>query len=238
MPRALYRTSTTKIWNATLGAFGETVSEQVDPDGDGKQIRVPFRLPGQFALTDKEGGNPVGGFVENWNRIYDVQLGRYLQPDQAGIMPLGGPYAGSPFGMPGGMNQNYGYAAQSPLAWSDPDAESPEAAAAAAAAVALADGPQPGPADGAGLVLLLLWTFYDQGLEPPLASPMGGPSPVCPMPQATPVIPFPKRDPEDPCYIIYRADVLLCNGLTGKPYDDCVDRATKKYNKCLKDKGK
>src|SRR2546428_13905193 len=45
----------------------------------------------------------------------------YLQPDPIGILPLRDVIADETFGVPGGMNLNYPYAAGSPLSWYDND---------------------------------------------------------------------------------------------------------------------
>jgi len=110
MPRALYKTQDDKIWSASLDAFADPISEATDPDGDGKAERVPFRLPGQFALTTQEGGPAVGspgGLHENWNRVYDSTVGRYLEVD--------------PLAQVGAARvQPYAYAMSSPLSLTDP----------------------------------------------------------------------------------------------------------------------
>lgn len=87
--------------SAVLDAFGNPLSTS-------GTYAVPFRLPGQYALGVAEGGpsGSVGGLHENWNRLYDSQTGRYLQPD--------------PFGQLADISL-YRYAYNQPLLYVDPD---------------------------------------------------------------------------------------------------------------------
>jgi RHS repeat-associated protein len=85
------------IWRASYEPFGLS-TEELDPDGDGKQVRMPMRFPGQrwdFATN----------LHQNGFRDYDPATGRYLEAD--------------PVGQTGGVN-SYAYAANDPVGLIDP----------------------------------------------------------------------------------------------------------------------
>ena len=96
VPRAAYSYSAgqiTRVWlaNSPVGpsfdAFANPLTAiNEDPDGNGQLFSVAFRLPGQFALGTLEGGptTTTGGLHENWYRLFDSVVGRYLQPDPLG----------------------------------------------------------------------------------------------------------------------------------------------------------
>lgn len=107
MPRGVISDATGALTGSmTFDSFGNPLSIS-------GSYSVPFRLPGQFALSAAEGGptTTVGGLHENWNRVYDSIVGRYLQPD-----PLGFPNAGEAARLP----NLYAYAESAPLERTDP----------------------------------------------------------------------------------------------------------------------
>lgn len=84
------------VWRARYEAFG-TVDVQADPDGNGQQITINHRFPGQYA-------DPESGSYYNYFRNYDPATGRYTQAD--------------PIGQAGGVNP-FTYANGNPLAFID-----------------------------------------------------------------------------------------------------------------------
>ncbi len=85
------------VWKASYAPFGEA-TEDLDPDGDSKNIRMPVRFPGQF-------WDFLTGYHYNFFRDYDPQTGRYLEAD--------------PIGQGGGYNL-YAYVVGNPLNLKDP----------------------------------------------------------------------------------------------------------------------
>jgi RHS repeat-associated protein len=85
------------VWRATKEAFG-TTSVDEDVDGDGVDVTLNFRFPGQYADAES-------GLYYNYYRDYDPGVGRYIQSD--------------PIGLQGGLN-TYGYVTGNPLAFVDP----------------------------------------------------------------------------------------------------------------------
>jgi RHS repeat-associated protein len=90
------------IWRASYEPFG-LATEELDPDGDGKQVRMPLRFPGQW--WDYAANTHDNGF-----RTYDPATGRYLEPD--------------PIGQAGGVNR-FLYAGNSPLNLVDTNGTNP-----------------------------------------------------------------------------------------------------------------
>ena len=127
LPRKVYRVSDgLKMWDADFDSFANPIGLINENPAGGGMFTNSFRLPGQFALTIAEGGPTTGraGLHENWNRVYDSMIGRYLQADPSGILP-GGPAPAAPYGLAGGMNQSYAYAAVEPLNFTDPTGARP-----------------------------------------------------------------------------------------------------------------
>ena len=85
------------VWRWESRAFGDYKIEK-DPDGDGTNVNVRLRFPGQF----KDGES---GLYYNWNRYYDPVKGRYVTSD--------------PIGLAGGLN-TYVYVLNNPLRYVDP----------------------------------------------------------------------------------------------------------------------
>ncbi len=88
IPVKVYRASNSAaVWSADYDPFGSPFWIKEDLDGDGVKMSFPFRFPGQTALSQPEGGAPYtattggSGLNENGRRIYDSQIGRYLEPD-------------------------------------------------------------------------------------------------------------------------------------------------------------
>jgi len=106
LPSAVFRAGDgVAVWRAELDAFGVPMGAGIDedPDGDGVAFVQPFRLPGQEEIRGTE-------LSENWYRVFDRVVGKYLQPD-----PL-----------PGRMKDPqtlgpYAYVAGRPLRATDPD---------------------------------------------------------------------------------------------------------------------
>jgi RHS repeat-associated protein len=95
------------VWKASYEPFG-FATEDLDPDGDSTNIRLPVRFPGQW-------WDFATGYHYNMFRDYDPVTGRYLEPD--------------PIRQLGGINL-YGYAHNSPLNVTDPTAQIPPLVAA------------------------------------------------------------------------------------------------------------
>jgi RHS repeat-associated protein len=86
------------IWRASYEPFG-LAAEELDPDGDGKQVRMPLRFPGQW-------WDFASNLHDNFYRTYDPATGRYLETD--------------PIGQAGGLNL-FVYAEDNPTGNSDPN---------------------------------------------------------------------------------------------------------------------
>ncbi len=66
------------VWRLESTAFG--IGEEIeDPDGDGIEVDIPLRMPGQY--FDKE-----SKLFYNGQRDYDPELGRYIQADPTGLL--------------------------------------------------------------------------------------------------------------------------------------------------------
>lgn len=66
------------VWRLESTAFG--VGEEItDLDGDGLDVSIPLRMPGQY--FDKE-----SKLFYNGQRDYDPELGRYIQADPSGLL--------------------------------------------------------------------------------------------------------------------------------------------------------
>jgi RHS repeat-associated protein len=85
------------IWRASYEPFG-LATEELDPDGDGKQVRMPMRFPGQW-------WDFATNLHDNYFRTFDPTVGRYLEAD--------------PIGQLGGINV-YEYADSNPTNAVDP----------------------------------------------------------------------------------------------------------------------
>lgn len=97
-PQAMTDESGNVVWTAETDPFGGAKVNE-DPDGDGKNIELNARFPGQY--NDKE-----TGLHYNYARYYDPGTGRYLSSD--------------PIGLKGGLN-TYAYVGGNPLSRIDPD---------------------------------------------------------------------------------------------------------------------
>ncbi len=87
----------TVVWRWEGEAFGESEAEE-DPDGDGREVVMRLRFPGQYHDTETN-------LFYNWNRYYDPTIGRYITSD--------------PIGLVGGAN-TYLYTYANPLRFIDP----------------------------------------------------------------------------------------------------------------------
>lgn len=96
-PQAMTDESGNVVWTAETDPFGGAKVNE-DPDGDGKNIELNVRFPGQY--YDKE-----TGLHYNYYRYYNPSTGRYLTSD--------------PIGLAGGTN-TYSYVENRPLYWIDP----------------------------------------------------------------------------------------------------------------------
>jgi len=101
----------TLVWRWKSDGFGEALPEQ-DPDGNGTQVSVHLRFPGQHY-------EPESGLHQNWMREYMPGYGRYAQAD--------------PIGQEGGLNL-FSYVESHPTARVDPRGEYGPAGAAGSAA--------------------------------------------------------------------------------------------------------
>ena len=91
-PQLLLDKNGEAVWQGNQKPFG---SGTADPE----KVANIFRFPGQ--MYDAE-----TGLYYNWNRYYDPDTGRYLNPD--------------PIGLKGGVNM-YGYANSNPVVYIDQD---------------------------------------------------------------------------------------------------------------------
>jgi RHS repeat-associated protein len=116
------------VWKAEHEAYGAVVVNE-DPDGDGVQVTLNQRFPGQY--YDEE-----TGLHYNWFRYYDPQLGRYIASDPIGLILGNGPSHNifssnaefySQMSLQAvlqlGINHPYVYVKNNPLAGIDPTGE-------------------------------------------------------------------------------------------------------------------
>ena len=229
LPRAVYRMSDgKKVWSADFDAFGNPLGFiNEDPDDDCVYFSQPFRLPGQYALTPQEGGptSTSGGLHENWHRLYDSKVGRYLQPDRHGVpgsRGIGALLNGSRLPP---SNNLYSYSASSPFAFFDPDGRSPTAELAKETA------PRAASASVPRLAPLLCRVAGPLGIVASVLMPSStvadddGPT-VCDR--------CGQRDPDDPCNRQYEIDVALCseNFYSAMMIDLCIGCAYEEWWRC------
>ncbi len=91
-PRILTDQTLPKVWEVQVTPFGE-ISEEIATG-----IANLKGFPGQMR-------DPETGYSDNWNRMYDPSIGRYVQSD--------------PIGLNGGLN-TYAYVGGNPLSFIDP----------------------------------------------------------------------------------------------------------------------
>ncbi len=85
-PVMLTNTDGNAVWEATFAPFGEAVSVNEDPDGDGTAVTMNIRMPGQYFDAET-------GLNYNWHRYYDPAVGRYIEPDPVmAEMSIANPY--------------------------------------------------------------------------------------------------------------------------------------------------
>jgi RHS repeat-associated protein len=101
-PRWGTSTAGTLVWRWRSDGFGEALPEQ-DPDGNGTQVSVNLRFPGQYYDAES-------GLHQSWMRDYTPGYARYAQSD--------------PVGQKGGNNL-YLYARNAPARFVDPKGEGP-----------------------------------------------------------------------------------------------------------------
>ena len=85
------------VWRWESDPFGATAAQE-DPDGDGTDVTIGLRFPGQYFDAEL-------GLHYNYFRTYDPSTGRYIESD--------------PIGLNGGLN-TYAYATGNPLSFIDP----------------------------------------------------------------------------------------------------------------------
>jgi RHS repeat-associated protein len=96
-PRMATDANAVKVWGWDSDPFGATAADS-DPDGDGTDVTVNLRFPGQYFDAET-------GLYYNVFRYYDSATGRYLTSD--------------PIGLAGGFNL-FAYVANNPLQFIDP----------------------------------------------------------------------------------------------------------------------
>jgi len=139
-PRYATDENQTIIWRWEGQAYGNTSPDE-DPDGDGITTIINLRFPGQYYDQESE-------LHYNGARYYDPSTGRYLTADPIGIVIATGipeDIEGIPEGLipqpifaPIELNHLYGYAANNPLRYIDPDGRAVQIPPAIAAAIAAA----------------------------------------------------------------------------------------------------
>ena len=96
-PKVLTNEAGQPVWRALADPFGKATVDE-DVDGDGQNVVMNFRFPGQYYDAES-------GLHYNYFRTYDPETGRYITSD--------------PIGLLGGVN-TYGYVGGNPLFWTDP----------------------------------------------------------------------------------------------------------------------
>jgi len=96
-PQSMTDSTGAVVWRAQYAPFGLAVVDE-DVDGDGHQLSLNVRFPGQYFDGET-------GFYYNYFRTYDPSTGRYITSD--------------PIGLNGGLN-TYGYAGGNPANAIDP----------------------------------------------------------------------------------------------------------------------
>lgn len=96
-PQSMTDSAGAVVWRAQYAPFGLAVVDE-DVDGDGHQVSLNVRFPGQYFDGET-------GFYYNYFRTYDPETGRYITSD--------------PIGLRGGLN-TYGYVTGNPVNLVDP----------------------------------------------------------------------------------------------------------------------
>jgi RHS repeat-associated protein len=98
-PRLLSDAAGQVVWRGDFDPFGKVTAIDEDVDGDGSNVSLNIRFPGQYYDAET-------GLHYNWNRYYDPGTGRYTTPD--------------PIGIEGGLNL-YAYVGGNPVGFVDPE---------------------------------------------------------------------------------------------------------------------
>lgn len=101
-PRRITRPAdNTVVWRWSSDPYGNGFVDE-DPEASGHAFVYNLRFPGQYYDSET-------GFVYNYRRDYDPQLGRYVESD--------------PIGLAGGSYSTYAYAGGNPMSNYDPDGQ-------------------------------------------------------------------------------------------------------------------
>lgn len=76
-PRRVTDDAQTVVWRWDSKAFGDSLPDE-DPDGDAEPFVLNLRFPGQYYDAES-------GLHHNYFRIYDPEIGRYIESDPIGL---------------------------------------------------------------------------------------------------------------------------------------------------------